>query len=264
MSVITLTTEWRPDDIYAGIIKGRICSLIPGATIVDNASGLPSFNIPYASFIIRNTFTYYPLGSIHIICVGSEAGKGSRHLAVKAKGHYFIGTDNGIFHLILNSAPDEAIVLEMSKERSELDIFAETAAEILSGKNLTDIGPQITDTVEKVPLRATIDKEIILGSVIFIDSYGNAFTNITKDIFFRVFENKPYKIIIQSNRNYISTINNKYCDVSDGELLARFNHLNLIEIAINGANVSELFNLEIGSSVRIELSDETIRKNGLF
>ncbi len=264
MSVITLTTEWRPDDIYSGIIKGRICSLIPGATIIDNASGLPAYNIPYASFVIRNTFAYYPQGSIHIICVGSEANKETRYLAVKAKGHYFIGTDNGIFHLILNAAPDEAVILEKGENSSELDIFASTAAEIFSGKILTDIGAPIIDIVEKVPLRATIDKDIVLGSVIFIDSYGNAFTNITRDIFFRVFERKPYKIIIQSNRNYISAIREKYCDVPEGELLARFNYLNLIEIAINGANVSELFNLEIGTSVRIELSDETIRKNGLF
>ena len=37
MPVITLTTEWKPDDIYNGIIKGKLCSLCPGATIIDNA-----------------------------------------------------------------------------------------------------------------------------------------------------------------------------------------------------------------------------------
>lgn len=264
MPVITLTTEWRPDDIYTGILKGRICSLAPGANIIDNASALPAFNIPHASFVVRNTFSFYPQGSIHIICVGSEASKETKYLAVKAKGHYFIGTDNGIFNLILNSGPDEAVVLGKEEKKSELDIFAETAAEIFAGKELSQIGSPIVNIVEKVPLRATIDKNLILGSVIFIDSYGNAFTNITKDIFLRVFDQKPYRIIIQSNRNFISSIKEKYCDVPDGELLARFNYLNLIEIAINGANISELFNLEVGSSVRIEIADETIRKNGLF
>ena len=57
MPVITLTTEWRPDDIYTGILKGRICSLAPGANIIDNASALPAFNIPHASFVVRNTFS---------------------------------------------------------------------------------------------------------------------------------------------------------------------------------------------------------------
>jgi S-adenosylmethionine hydrolase len=109
MPVITLTTEWRPDDFYYGIIKGKLCSLCPGAIIVDNASNIPVFNISHASFIIRNTYNNYPKGSVHIICVHSEGNKVKDHLIVKAKDHYFIGTDNGIFNLILNSPPDEVV-----------------------------------------------------------------------------------------------------------------------------------------------------------
>lgn len=264
MSVITLTTEWRSDDIYAGIIKGKICSLSPNAVIIDNASSVPAFNIPYASFVVRNTYHYYPEGSVHIICVRSEADKETRLLAVKAKGHYFIGTDNGIFNLILNSAPDEAVVLSKQEGKSELEIFAEGAVAILSGKALGEIGQPATEIVEKVPLRATIDKEMVLGSVIFIDSYGNAITNITRDVFLRVFGEKEYRIRFQSNRNNISKISEKYSDVPEGELLAIFNHLNLLEIAINGADISELFNIEIGSPIRIDHHGESQKNNGFF
>ena len=56
MPVITLTTEWKPDDIYNGIIKGKLSSMCPGAIIIDNAGTIPPFNISHASFIIRNTF----------------------------------------------------------------------------------------------------------------------------------------------------------------------------------------------------------------
>jgi len=264
MSVITLTTEWRSDDIYAGIIKGKICSLSPTTVVIDNASSIPAFNIPYASFVVRNTFHYYPEGSVHIICVRSEASNETRLLAVKAKGHYFIGTDNGIFNLILNSVPDEAVALDKKEGKGELEIFAETAVAIISGKSLGEVGLQASDIVEKVPLRATIDKEMILGSVIFIDSYGNAITNITRDIFSRVFGGKEYRIRIQNNRNYISHISEKYSDVPEGELLAIFNHLNLLEMAINGADISELFNIEIGSSIRIDHYGESQKNNGLF
>ena len=75
MPVITLTTEWKPDDIYYGIIKGKLSSLCPGTTVIDNAGNIPAFNISQASFIIRNTYNNYPKGSIHIICVHSEAHK---------------------------------------------------------------------------------------------------------------------------------------------------------------------------------------------
>ncbi len=40
------------------------------------------------------------------------------------------------------------------------------------------------------------------------------------------------------------------------ELVARFNILDLLEVSINGANISELLNISIGSVIRVELSHE--------
>ena len=183
MPVITLTTEWKPDDFYYGIIKGKLCSMAPGAVVVDNASSLPVFNIAYASFIVRNTYMNYPKGSVHIICVHSEGGNGKGYLAVKAKDHYFIGTDNGIFNLILNSEPEIIVRLEDKGSNDELEIFAIAAAGLLSGKMPEELGTPLKVFSERVPLRATIDKDVITGSIIFIDSYGNAISNITREIF---------------------------------------------------------------------------------
>jgi hypothetical protein len=264
MPVITLTTEWRPDDIYNGIIKGRLCHLCPGAVIIDNAGSIPAFNIMHASFVIRNTFANYPEGSIHIICVHSEAHQGEDYLVVKARGHYFIGTDNGIFNLILNSEPDEIIRLESEGISDELEIFAKTAAGLFTGKKPSELGKPLRSISERVPLRATIDKEVIIGSIIFIDSYGNAISNITREVFYRVFENKDYRILIQSNKNYTEHISLNYNDVPVGELLARFNPLGLLEISINGANVSELLSLTIGSVVRVDRANKTTTQNNLF
>jgi S-adenosyl-L-methionine hydrolase (adenosine-forming) len=264
MPVITLTTEWKPDDFYYGIIKGKLCSLCPDAVIVDNANSIPVFNISHASFIIRNTYNNYPKGSIHIICVHSEGGKGKDHLIVKAKDHYFIGTDNGIFNLILNSAPEEVVKISYDGISDELDLFSRAAADLISGKKPRELGEPVKDFTEKVPLRATIDKDVITGSIIFIDSYGNAISNITREVFCRVFENREYLILIQSNKNFTDHISVKYSDEPVGELLARFNSLDLLEISINGANIAELLSLSVGSVVRIDLSNKKSSSNKLF
>lgn len=264
MPVITLTTEWKPDDIYQGIIKGKLCSLCPGATIIDNACSIPAFNIAHASFVIRNTYKNYPDGTIHIICVHSEAVKEKEYLIVRYRDHYFIGTDNGIFNLILNSEPDEIIKIDNHDNSDELDIFAKTAAGIASGKKPEEMGTVMKNIKEMLPLRATIDKEVIIGSIIFIDSYGNAISNITREVFDRVFEGKEYRVLIQSNKNYTDRIREKYSDVPVGELLARFNSLDLLEIAINGANVSELLSLSVGSVLRIDLAKKPASPNRLF
>jgi S-adenosylmethionine hydrolase len=264
MPVITLTTEWRPDDFYYGIIKGKLSSKCPGIVIIDNAGNIPAFNISQASFIIRNTFNNYPKGTIHIICVHSEAHEDQAHLIVRARDHYFIGTDNGIFNLILNADPEEVIKIDHPKTTDELEIFSKAAADLIAGKKPSDLGISVMTLSERVPLRATIDKDVIIGSIIFIDSYGNAISNITHEVFYRVFENKPYRIYIQSNKNYTEEISLKYNDVPVGEMLARFNQLELLEISINGANVSELLSLSVGSVLRVDIATKTVSPNRLF
>jgi hypothetical protein len=264
MPVVTLTTEWKPEDIYHGIIKGKLCNMCPGVQIIDNACSIPSFNISHASFVIRNTYNNYPEGTIHIICVHSEAVIEENYLIVKAKGHYFIGTDNGIFSLILNGEPEEVVKIDHKGSSDELEIFARAAADLVSGKTLQKIGKPFNNISERVPLRATIDKDVIIGSIIFIDSYGNAISNITREVFLRVFEGKDYRVLIQSNKNYTDHILEKYSDVPVGEMLARFNSLDLLEIAINGANVAELLSLSVGSVLRIDISSKTASPDRLF
>ncbi|MCX6255396.1 MAG: SAM-dependent chlorinase/fluorinase [Bacteroidia bacterium] len=264
MPVVTLTTEWKPYDIYYGIIKGKLSSMCPGIIVIDNAGSIPAFNISLASFIIRNTYNNYPKGSVHIICVHSEAHKDQDHLIVRARDHFFIGTDNGIFNLILNSDPDEVVKIDHQGISDELEIFAKAASDLLSGKNPSDLGKSVKTVSERVPLRATIDKDVIIGSIIFIDSYGNAISNVTREVFYRVFENKAFRILIQSNKNYTDQISQKYSDVSVGDMLARFNQLDLLEISINGADVSELLSLSVGSVVRIDLANKTVSPNRLF
>ena len=232
--------------------------------IIDNAGSIPPFNISLAAFIIRNTFANYPEGSVHIICIHSEAATGVDYLLVRARNHFFIGTDNGIFNLILNSEPDEVIRISHNDVNDDLEIFAGTAAGLLSGKNPSELGTSVKGVSERVPLRATIEKDVIIGSIIFIDSYGNAISNITREVFYRVFENKLFRIQIQSTKNYADSISGKYSDVPVGDILAIFNKLDLLEIAINGADISGLLSLEIGSVVRIDLLHKAASPDKLF
>jgi len=265
MPVITLTTEWKQDDIYYGIIKGKLSRLSPaGTAIIDNAGNIPVFDTAKAAFIIRNTFENYPEGSVHLICVHSETAKSQECLIVKAKNHFFIGADNGIFNLILNSDPDEAVKISGQETLNEIDIFSQTAAALIAGKKPSELGEVVSKINETVPLRATIEKDTIIGSIIFTDSYGNAISNITREVFSRVFDNKEFKIQLQSNRNYTNHISKKYSDVPVGDMLAKFNQLDLLELAINGANISELLSIEVGSTVRIDSANKPAEPNKLF
>lgn len=264
MALITLTTEWREDDFFYGILRGKLASGCPEVTVVNNAGGIPPMNIMHGAFVIRNTYSHYPEGTIHLVFISSEGTGNQPHLLVKARGHWFIGADNGIFNLILNSAPDLVIRLRNDVGDDEISLFARVAAAVASGEKPESLGKRVASVSEKVPLRAAIDRNVIIGSVIFIDSYGNAITNITREIFARVFETRSYRILIKNNRYYTEKISRRYSDEPVGEIVARFNTLDLLEISINGANLCQLFGVDTGDAVRVEARDGAGETEGLF
>jgi S-adenosylmethionine hydrolase len=264
MSLITLTTEWREDDFFNGILKGKISASCPGAQVVNNAGGIPPLNIMHGAFVIRNTYNHYPEGTIHLIFISSEGNGDNPHLLVGAHKHWFIGANNGMFNLILNAAPDVIISLKNEEEADEITLFVKTASALINGKAPESLGKRIGTVSEKVPLRATIDRNVIIGSVIFIDSYGNAITNITREIFARVFDERKFRILIKSNNYFTERISTHYHDEPIGEIVSRFNTLDLLEISINGADLCQLFGIDTGDAVRIEARNQGQENIGLF
>ena len=101
MSIITLTTDFGEKDYYVAALKGKILSLKSDANIIDISHQISSYNIKHAALVLANSFFHFPKNSVHIIGVLSMYSKNSRYLAIKHSGHYFIGPDNGIFHLIV-------------------------------------------------------------------------------------------------------------------------------------------------------------------
>lgn len=264
MPVITLTTEWREDDFFNGIVRGKLSSKCPAVQVVSNASGVPPLNIMHGAFVVRNTYGHYPDGTIHLIFISSEGGRGKGHLLIRARNHWFIGADNGIFNLILNSEPEMIIRLSNEDDHDAITLFVNSAAAIAGGADPESLGERIGSVTEKVPLRAVIERDVIIGSVIFIDSYGNAITNITREIFNRVFEQRRFRIVIKSNSYFTDKISRYYSEEPVGEIVSRFNSLDLLELSINGASICQLFSVETGDAVRVESGTGDHQPGGLF
>ena len=98
-----------------------------------------------------------------------------------------------------------------------------------------------------------------MGSVIYIDSYHNVITNISKELFEKERKESKFTIYVDSNHYTIDKINERYNETQIGELLALFNSSGLLEIAINKGQVSTLLNLKINSHIRIKFHDHKNR-----
>ena len=257
MAIVTLTSDWSKDDFYSAAVKGRILSRCPGTVVTDITSQVPAFNIAIAAFQLRHAYVHFPAGTIHIVAVNSEAAEVRPYVALKANDHYFIGYDNGIFGLVLDENPQDVVIPDIAGTDTfpELTVFAEAACRIIETNDLAKLGKKYETLYRQVPMLPAIDESVITGSVVYIDSYRNAFTNVNRELFDRIGKGRPFDIFIQSNHYRINRINSRYGQSASGEMVALFNSLGLLEIAINGGNASELLNLTLNSSIRIKFRD---------
>jgi len=262
VSIITLTTDWNNGDYYLSAIKGKLVSLLPSAYIVDISHQIPTYGYIKAAFILRNCFRTFPKGTVHILGVNSEATKTCPHIAIMHEGHFFIGADNGAFGLMFNAVPEKIVHLEHSAITTfpEYDVFADAAVYLAKSGDIDQLGASRKELFTPSPLRATIDEAIINGSVIYIDSFGNAITNITYDIFEKVRKNRRFEILVQSNYYKINKLNKLYSETPENEILALFNTANLLEIAISKGNAAELLNLDNNATVRVKFYDTPERE----
>jgi S-adenosyl-L-methionine hydrolase (adenosine-forming) len=257
MSIVTLTSDWNKDDFYTAAIQGRILLRCPGTMVVTITNQVPAFNIAVAAFQLKHACCHFPEGTIHIIAVNGEMKEKRPCVALKSKGQYFVGYDNGIFGLLLDEEPQKVVMIDDKNASSfpELAIFAETACDIIIAEGLNGLGDDYNQLYKQVPMLPTIDESVISGSIIYIDSYKNAFTNINRELFDQIGKGRPFEIFVQSNHNKIDRLNVWYSESSLGEMLALFNSLDLLEIAINGGNAADLLNLSLNSSVRIKFRE---------
>jgi S-adenosylmethionine hydrolase len=256
MAIVTLTSDWNKDDYYAAAVQGRIIARCPETVFIPITNQIPSFNIAQAAFILRHSIPHFPSDSIHLIAVNGDASE-RPFVALRCRGQYFIGYDSGIFGLLLDEEPQEVVALKYKYTGSfpELHVFAEAACDLIKTGRLESLGNRYEKLYRQVPMLPAIDESVISGSVVYIDSYRNALTNITLELFERIGKGRPFELFIQSNHFKINRINSLYDETTPGEILALFNSVGLLEIAINGGNAADLLNLSFNSPIRIKFRE---------
>ena len=274
MPIVSLTTDFGVKDYSVSAIKASLQIEIPDVTIIDVSHQVSPFNLTEAGYILKNAFKAFPEGSIHIVGVDSERTPENAHIAMLFEGHYFIGADNGIFSLIADDTKAEKIV-EINIHDAfvssfpMLDVFVKVAGHLARKGQLEIIGKRIMEikTLTDVNPVVSPDDRAILGSIIYIDNYGNVVTNISKKLFHSVGKSRDFTIFARTVK--FRKIVNHYSDAidydlpvnkreEDGKKLALFNTADYLELAIYKSNpltvgsAHSLFGLDYRDPVTIE------------
>lgn len=254
MPLITLTTDFGIKDHFVGTIKGAIYKELKEVNIVDISHEISPFSITEAAYIIKNSYQNFPTGTIHIIGVDSEISIENRPVAIELDNQFFICCDNGIISMITNEIKPEKIVEitiqnQNDNKFSVLDAFVKVACHIARGGLLDVIGKKI-DTVKQsfeIQPFINVDQNQIVGSVIYIDNFGNVISNISESVFNNIGKGREFEVIARSYS--FKKIYKKYTDIvdftipiekrqDDGKKLAIFNSANLLEISIYRSNLT--------------------------
>ncbi len=248
MAIITLTTDFGLKDHFVGALKGSIYKELADAKIVDISHDISPFNIHECAYIVKNAYKSFPEGTIHIVGVDAEPTPENQHIGVLVDGHYFITANTGVVGLIISEINPEKIV-QINIPNPEggsfpvMDVFVKVACHLARGGTLEVVGKTFQDLKQLREFAPTVTDagNKIVGSVVYIDNYGNVVTNIHKNFFDAYRKGRDFELNARTTK--IKKIHHRYSDIINfdldknnrrgaGDLLALFNSSNYIELAI--------------------------------
>jgi S-adenosyl-L-methionine hydrolase (adenosine-forming) len=260
MQIITLTTDWGTSDHFAAAFKGKILSALPSATIIDISHSVEPFNTIKASYVLKNSYANFPDGTIHFVGVmrydnirsHEPRDREIHRLIIRCNNHFFIGSDSGIFSLVLGDAPKEIVMLPPMDFRNEAAKYVEAIAHIAAGKPIAELGAASDNVSQSYMLKPVVDNGMVRCNIIYIDSFGNAVTNLSSEQFEEARKARKFTLWFPDNSHYLTNISSHYTDVVSGEAVALFNSAGLLEVAQNSGNANKLMGLKLMDTVRIE------------
>ncbi len=217
--LIVLQTDYGSESPYMGVLKGAIYHINPNARIDVITDGVPPFNTFDAAWILSKAVEYYPKNTIFVSITGDVEGASPVILRNEEKGHTFIGYLNGVFDVVKPPYGfDDKYAFDLKKLREELEergkwpkneqlinlrsdeilgFIAGSLSKMLAPweqnydkeKNFPwdDVWEKTLYTEKlgiKSPFLRSVDLQnfiLIEGTIMNIDRYGNANTNIPKN-----------------------------------------------------------------------------------
>lgn len=261
--IITLLTDFGLCDGFAGVMKGVMLQIAPGARLIDVSHDLPPHSISAASFLNEWSFGYFPVGTVHLCVTDPGVGTARRVLVVENSGHLFVAPDNGLLTPIFDDE-GKTTIIHASNRRYWLDkvshtfhgrdIYAPISAYLAIGVPASEMGGEITDPVRLTAPPLDVSPESILCRILYIDRFGNLVTNLDTKTFGAWIASKPCndrQIIISWPGGRIQGVSKSYREKEPGEVLAVFDGYDRLEIAVREGNAAQITRLGIGSQIGI-------------
>lgn len=213
---------------------------LPSVNLLSNA---PAFNPRASAYLLAALAEQMPDGTLFLSVVDPGVGGERLPLIVETQQHWFIGPDNGLFSQVVRRTTSDCSIQIIERTASGnsdtfhgRDLFAPVAVDVCSG----------------IPVAGSLlDAESLVGAdwledlheVIYIDTYGNAFTGI-----------RAASVNADNLLECRGTILRKartFCEAAAAQPFWYRNSCGLVELAVNQGSIVKLLNLALGDRITV-------------
>jgi S-adenosyl-L-methionine hydrolase (adenosine-forming) len=260
--IITLTTDFGSRDHYVGTMKGVLLGRCPNAQLVDISHEIPAFSILSAAYTIDQAAPYFPAGTVHLVVVDPGVGTSRKALCVEALGQSFIAPDNGVLSLVL-ARDRSAVARELTSRNFWLDspsstfhgrdIFAPAAAALASGAaRPEELGPVLS----RIEILSDLEPEPIgenhwRATILSIDHFGNAITNLKRDRFYHV---SFTAFMVEAGAHRITAFYETFGAAPPGVPFLYFGSSGYLELGMNQHSAAAALSVSPGARITLRVS----------
>ncbi len=234
--MIVLFTDFGLADPYVGQLHGVLAREAPGVPVIDLFHAAPNYDIRVAAYLLPAFVEEFPPESVFVCVVDPSVGGPRRPVMVRAFERWFVGPDNGLFHILARRAPAHAcrhirwVPRRLSASFHGRDLFAPVAARLALGEM-----PDSEITKLTTPTGEWPDD---LPEVIYIDHFGNVITGL------RAKHLKPEQNL--KVHHHVFRHARTFSDVPVGQGFWYENSNGLVEIAVNQGHAAQQLGLKPG------------------
>jgi S-adenosylmethionine hydrolase len=241
--MIVLFTDFGLEDPYVGQLHVVLVQQAPEVPVVDLFHGVPKFDVRAGAYLLPAYASAFAERSVFLCVVDPGVGTSRGAVMVEADGRWYVGPDNGLFHILARRARSKRTHLvtwrpaRLSASFHGRDLFAPVAAMLARGER-----PSCEPTELTVPPGPQWPDD--LAQVVYIDHYGNAITGLRAA---QLGTNRILKIGKHKFR-----YRRIFADAPTGEGFWYENANGLAEVAVNQGRADKTLQLRLGDAITME------------
>ncbi len=252
---------------YVAQMKAVLWQHCPRLNIIDISHNIPKQDVTYAAIELLHCLEAFPANSWIIAVVDPGVGTARPMLLAEVRGVRIVAPDNGLITLVARKHPVSRLMSLTNKE-----FWRQTNATTFDGRDIlasvvgqAERNPEIISLLGKpvdefqqldVPEPVVLEDRIS-GQILYIDSFGNAITNVSRSCVLEVFPESATKLTSideiekESHLRFkiegitaIPSLVTTYGAKQPGSFIALFGSSGYVEFALTNGNAARQVGLQ--------------------